>query len=288
LTVGEQTIVGRITGGSIDALTASAVRTLLNVEDGAQANPSDAEIKTAYENNADTNAFTDAEKTKLGYIAVTGSVDLDNVDADHSSLAAHLLDGNNPHSTTKAQVGLTNVTDDRQMKAITVNTDSYVPQWNGTSGDTLKDGLALQTDISDSDTSIPTSGAVMAYIAAYKLDDLADPEDNTDLDTTITAHGLCPKLSNDETEFLNGIGTWTQIVSRYEDTFDNDDLIAGSGSLTITHSLSETHVCVALFDDSDNAVAGPDYLTPVDENNVTLVMKSFGTITGTWTVVVYT
>lgn len=35
LTVAEQTLVGRITAGNIDALTATEVRTLLNVEDGA-------------------------------------------------------------------------------------------------------------------------------------------------------------------------------------------------------------------------------------------------------------
>jgi len=35
LTVAEQTLVGRITAGNIDALTASEVRTLLNVADGA-------------------------------------------------------------------------------------------------------------------------------------------------------------------------------------------------------------------------------------------------------------
>lgn len=37
LTIAEQTLVGRITGGSIDALTATEVRTLLNVADGAVA-----------------------------------------------------------------------------------------------------------------------------------------------------------------------------------------------------------------------------------------------------------
>ena len=35
LVVAEQTLVGRITGGTIDALTATEVRTLINVEDGA-------------------------------------------------------------------------------------------------------------------------------------------------------------------------------------------------------------------------------------------------------------
>lgn len=38
---------------------------LSNIEPGATTDQTDAEIKTAYENNADTNAFTDAEQTKL-------------------------------------------------------------------------------------------------------------------------------------------------------------------------------------------------------------------------------
>ena len=39
-------------------------------------------IKTAYESNADTNAFTDAEKTKSGHISVTQPVDLDAMESD--------------------------------------------------------------------------------------------------------------------------------------------------------------------------------------------------------------
>jgi hypothetical protein len=41
-----------------------------------------------------------------------------------------------------------------------------------------------------------------------KLDDLAAPDDNTDLDVSITAHGLTPKLPNDSTKFLNGVGAY--------------------------------------------------------------------------------
>ncbi len=45
--------------------------------------------------------------------------------------------------------------------------------------------------------------------AAIKLDDLAAPDDNTDLNASATKHGLCPKLSNVSTEFLNGTGAWS-------------------------------------------------------------------------------
>lgn len=43
---------------------------------------------------------------------------------------------------------------------------------------------------------------------AIKLDALAAPDDNTDLNATASAHGLLPKLSNIATEFLNGQGSW--------------------------------------------------------------------------------
>lgn len=43
---------------------------------------------------------------------------------------------------------------------------------------------------------------------AIKLDDLAAPDDNTDLDATTSAHGLLPKLSNNASEFLNGQGAF--------------------------------------------------------------------------------
>jgi hypothetical protein len=74
LTVPVQTLVGRITAGVITALTPSQVRTLINVEDGATADQTDAEIKTAYENNADTNEFSDAEQTKLAGIETGAEV----------------------------------------------------------------------------------------------------------------------------------------------------------------------------------------------------------------------
>lgn len=61
------------TGAQIDAIHTKVD----GIEAAAEVNPTDAETKTAYENNADTNAFTDAEQTKVGYVTVTGAVDLD-------------------------------------------------------------------------------------------------------------------------------------------------------------------------------------------------------------------
>ncbi|MEQ1956022.1 SGNH/GDSL hydrolase family protein [Mesorhizobium sp. CN2-181] len=75
---------GRVTAGTgvQEDLTAAQVRTLLNVEDGATADMSGAEIKAAYEGQGDTNAFTDTEKTKLAGVETSADVtDAGNVGA---------------------------------------------------------------------------------------------------------------------------------------------------------------------------------------------------------------
>jgi hypothetical protein len=61
----------------------------------------------------------------------------------------------------------------------------------------------------------PTSPAAHATTHAsggsdpLKLDDLAAPDDNTDLNASTTKHGLLRKLSNVGTEFLDGTGAWS-------------------------------------------------------------------------------
>lgn len=54
--------------------TAADISKLAGIESNATADQSDAEIKTAYENNANTNAFTDAEQTKLSNIEANADV----------------------------------------------------------------------------------------------------------------------------------------------------------------------------------------------------------------------
>jgi len=48
--------------GVIEEITPAAVRTMINVECGSTADQTNAQIKTAYEANADTNEFDDAEQ----------------------------------------------------------------------------------------------------------------------------------------------------------------------------------------------------------------------------------
>jgi len=64
-----------------------------------------------------------------------------------------------------------------------------------------------------SDTANPhsvTAAQAGALPTGTKLDDLAAPDDSTDLNATTSKHGLLPKLSGSATEYLNGLGGWSK------------------------------------------------------------------------------
>ena len=66
---GDLTVPNVITSGNVDGRDVSVDGTKLDgIEDGATVDQTASEIKTAYESNADTNEFSDAEQTKLSGI----------------------------------------------------------------------------------------------------------------------------------------------------------------------------------------------------------------------------
>jgi hypothetical protein len=76
---------------------------LATIEDGATADQTDAEIKTAYENNADTNAYTDAEKTLVDVATTldTTSTTLPSaVNEVHGEVDAHIADIVDAHAAS--------------------------------------------------------------------------------------------------------------------------------------------------------------------------------------------
>lgn len=117
----QDTIKGRATAGAGDPedLTASQVRTILNVEDGATADQTDAEIRAAVEAATDSNVFTDADHSKLDGIEAGATADQTAVDirglgffdtsndGTGSGLDADLLDGNHATAFATAAQGTT-------------------------------------------------------------------------------------------------------------------------------------------------------------------------------------
>ena len=94
----DNAILGRTTGGgaSITGLSASDIRTLINVEDGATADQTGAEIKSLYE--AEANAYTDAKDTKLSGIEASADV-TDSANVVTAIDGATLTDAGTPAAT---------------------------------------------------------------------------------------------------------------------------------------------------------------------------------------------
>jgi len=67
---------------------------------------------------------------------------------------------------------------------------------------------------------------------AIKLDDLATPDDNTDLDASTSKHGLLKKLSNVASEFISGTGTWTRLVSAVQGLYTHGNNASVPASTT--------------------------------------------------------
>lgn len=64
---------------AVDGTGAGTAWVLLSDEDTYLNANSAPAIKASYESNADTNAFTDAEQAKVGFVSVTAAIDLDKV-----------------------------------------------------------------------------------------------------------------------------------------------------------------------------------------------------------------
>ena len=70
-------------------------------------------------------------------------------------------------------------------------------------------GLALASK----GTAAEIATAINNVGASIKLDDLAAPDDNTDLNASTLAHGLLRKLDGVSTNFLDGAGNWSVVSS---------------------------------------------------------------------------
>lgn len=86
-------------------------------------------------------------------------------EAKNANIQTHISSTLNPHGTTASQVGLANVTNDRQIKASASSTTGYIPTWASNSGDLLGAGYSVQSTLSNSSTAIPLSSAVSTAIS---------------------------------------------------------------------------------------------------------------------------
>ena len=187
-------ILGRDSSGAgvIEEITPANLRTMINVEDGATADQTNAEIRAAVEAASDSNVFSDADHSKLNGIEASADVtDATNVNAagavmnsDTSTAAMQfVLDEDNFNSnsdtkiptqqSTKAYIAATSQPLDGELTTLSSMpsaTASKLADSTALTSDIADlnqiDGMAKQTTITDDDTKFPTSGAVVDFVAA--------------------------------------------------------------------------------------------------------------------------
>ena len=201
-------VLGRDSAGAgdVEEITPAALRTMINVEDGATADQSNAEIRAAVEAASDSNVFTDADHTKLNGIEASATADQSNAeiraaveaatdsnvftDADHTKLngieasatadqtaseiksliASSPLDSSHlaTDSVTTSEIADAELTTLAGMQSGTASILAGGTALTATLAEinTVVDGKGVHTTISDSDAHYPTSGAVVDYVAA--------------------------------------------------------------------------------------------------------------------------
>jgi hypothetical protein len=73
-------------------------------------------------------------------------------------------------------------------------------------------------------------------------------------------------------------------VGVFRQSFTNANLT--SGLLTVTHNLGQKYVQVSVYDEADNRTLTADNFSATNTNTMTIDLTSFGTLSGTWNVVV--
>jgi hypothetical protein len=164
---------------------------------------------------------------------------------------------------------------------ITLGPHTHTARHGGTiSHNDLSNVTANQHHAQDHNTRHQSGGA-----DSIKLDDLASPDDNADLNASTTAHGLLPKLSGNANEVLTGAGTFvTNSASEATDVAnieasDTEEIwervLAGS-NITIAEVANGGAISIA-----SSAGGGKPFLVfrptanePPSSNNATLDLRN--------------
>ena len=196
-----------------------------------------ATIKTLYESNANTNAFTDAEQTKLGYITVTGAIDLDTIGSGISTnatnIANEITNRTNADSAIQSQVTANNAKVSASGSIathsdvdLTVLANNDILQYNSTSGDFEPKALN------------ELSGMLHSSLS---LDDGTNPHNTTKADVGLgnadnTSDADKPISTATQTALDLKIGEFYETTSKNLKSWDATFNYTGSDLNTITYT----------------------------------------------------
>jgi hypothetical protein len=244
---GDATFDGNITvTGDVDGRDVSVDGAKLDgIEAGATADQTSSEIKTAYESNADTNAYTDAEQTKLSGIEASADV----TDATNVAAAGAVMESD----TTTASMSF--VVDEDDMVS---NSDTKVPTQQSVKA-------YVDAEVAGVVDSAPGTLDTLNELAAALGDD-------PNFATTVTSN-IAAKLP------LAG-GTMTgNIVMAGAETVDGRDLSVDGAKLDgiETGATADQNASEVPYDNSTSGLTATDVQAAIDELDNTLDNAGSGT-----------
>lgn len=197
-----------------------------------------AQLKTSYESNADTNAFLDAEKTKLTGIEANATADqtAGEIEAivSHDNLVDFVANEHIDWSLTNAA----NVHADNYTNTTYSVGDGGLSEINFTSADNIKlDGIEALADVTDA-TNVAAAGALMdsevtnlADVKAFATTDYATAAQGT------TADAALPKTGGTMTGVITVKGiteTQTTKSASFTPVFTEGTIYSCTSAMTIT------------------------------------------------------
>ena len=167
---GALTVTGNVAvSGTVDGRDVATDGSKLDgIEAGATGDQTNAEIRAAVEAASDSNVFTDADHTKLDGIE-TGATADQTVSEIKTLIAGSPLDSSHlaANSVTTSEIADAELTTLAGMQSGTASKLADSTALTADIADLNQiDGLTKQTTISDTDSSFPTSGAVVDFVAA--------------------------------------------------------------------------------------------------------------------------
>ena len=212
------------TSGTVDGRDVSADGTKLDtIETSAKDDQTGAEIKSLYEAENNTNAFTDALLAKLNAIEANATTD-QTIAEIKALIAGSPLDDTHlaANSVGNSEIANSSVTNNKLADAELVTlagmpsgTASKLASSTELTSDIADlnqiDGLQKETVISDDDAKFPTSGAVVDYVAAQiaPLGGLEVIANEDSFPTSQPSSGVVISISDIEGLVVNGSGVAT-------------------------------------------------------------------------------
>lgn len=267
------------------------------IEAGATADQTALEIKTAYESNEDTNAFTDAEQTKLSGIAAGATTNVGTVTSVGLSAPLGLTVTNSP--ITEAGILALTFT-----AGYSIPTNVKQANWDAAFGwgdHALAGYLTAETDTLDNvtnrgatTTNIVTVGGLIvngdATITGTLLTKNAQEVNIGDAIILLNAEEVGVPSENAGIEIERGTSLNTSIL--WDETLDvfkltnngtdfhaisrkyAEDIIgtAIASSFLVTHDLNSTDVTVSVKDAATNEVVMTDVVI-TDSNSITVILN---------------